>query len=60
MIATVGGGPSLGSQAGKVEFGHLEPVEEQEKKNSRRRKFAECLKKRFWTKDKEVPLGGNG
>jgi hypothetical protein len=41
MIATVGGGPSLGSQAGEVESDCWELVEEQEKKNSRRRKVAE-------------------
>jgi hypothetical protein len=59
MIATVGGGPSLGSQAGEGESGRWESEEAQEKKNRRRRRFAECFKRRFLTKDKDVPLGGN-
>jgi hypothetical protein len=59
MIATVGGGPSLGSQAGEPESGRWEPLEEQEEKDSKRRKVAECFKRCFLTKDKDVSLGGN-
>jgi hypothetical protein len=59
MIATVGGGLSLGSQAGELGSGRWELVEEQEEKNSKRRKVAECLKRRFLTKDKDGPLEGN-
>jgi hypothetical protein len=60
MTATVGGGLSFGSQAGAEEsMARWELTVEQEKNHRRRKQVAGCLKRRFLTKDKDMPHGQN-
>jgi hypothetical protein len=57
IIATEGGGASLGSQAGEAEsIDRSELMDEQENKIKKSKQLAGYLKRRFLTKDKRVPL----
>jgi hypothetical protein len=57
MIATDGGGPSFGSQAGEVDsMARWELKDEQDSKSRRRQNVAGFFKRRFLVKDKDVPL----
>jgi hypothetical protein len=57
MTATVGGGPSFGSQAAETEsIERPELRDPQENMNRSRGKVMGSVKRRFLVKDKDVPL----